>query len=57
MTKKELKNKVVLKNKLLEKELEKLRLKYPVIREDIDNLDLLINETISLYKEWYKSED
>lgn len=51
MTKKEL----ILKHNQLEKELEKLRLKYPVIREDIDNLDLLINETLKLYKEWYKN--
>lgn len=51
MTKKEL----ILKQNQLEKELEKLRLKYPVIREDIDNLDLLINETLKLCKEWYKN--
>lgn len=50
MTKKEL----ILKHNQLEKELEKLRLKYPVIRKDIDILNLLINETINLYKEWHK---
>lgn len=55
MNKEELKKEVVLRNNQLEKELEKLRLKYPVIREDIDNLDLLINETLKLCKEWYKN--
>lgn len=55
MNKEELKKEVVLRNNQLEKELEKLRLKYPVIRRDIDNLDLLINETLKLCKEWYKN--
>lgn len=57
MNREELKKELILKNKLLENELEKLRLKYPVIRQDIDNLDLLINETMGLYKEWYKNEN
>lgn len=57
MNKEELKKEIILKDKLLEKELEKLRLKYPVIRQDIDNLDLIITETMGLYKEWYKNEN